>query len=598
MIGQYSQENAHLLWCQIVNEVQSANKNAGTISLESLPDDLRDAFKKRVYEVIPEEFSGDLSPSDRPDWARHTLASDLVIANLIGAWNENKEADLEVVHQLANEEYGQWISKIREILQQPASPVALKNGSWRIVERKSLWQALGTRIYDDQLKNLKKCIVTVLSERDPQFDLPPEERYAASIHKKVLKHSPELRKGLAETLALLGSQSNDLAYCSQNKPETVAVLAIRELFENADWILWGSLDYLLPILAEAAPNEFLNVVESALQQTPCLFDELFNQEGNGITGRIYLTGLLWALETLAWDEKYLVRVCMILGELANRDPGGNWANRPANSLITILLPWLPQTTATINKRKVALQTLQREFPAVAWKLLLDLLPNQHQSSTGSHKPSWRNIIPDDWEKDVSKQEYWEQVSFYAELAVSMASQDMEKLNELVEHLDKLPQSSFDKVLEHLSSEAIYGKSEDERLALWTSLVGFTSKHRRYSDAKWALGSKIVSKIEDIAAKLAPTNPLNLHHRLFNDRVFDLYEENGNWREQRHKLEERRQQAIKDIISYGGMKAIIQFAEDAESASHVGHSLGVVNEAEIDKGILPALLETENKKLAQ
>jgi hypothetical protein len=230
--------------------------------------------------------------------------------------------------------------------------------------------------------------------------------------------------------------------------------------------------------------------------------------------------------------------------------------------------------------------------------LLSLLPNQHPESTGSHKPSWRNIIPDDWKKDVTQKEYWEQVAFYAELAVSMASHDMEKLNELVSQLHNLPQPSFDKVLEHLSSEAVCSKSEDEHLLLWTGLTEFASEHRRFSDAKLALSSDIISKIEAVAAKLAPKNPLNLHRRLFSGRDFDLYEENDNWEEQQQKLEERRQLAISDILTYDGMDAIIQFAEAVESPSHVGHSLGVIAEVKIDERILPALLETENKKLAQ
>ena len=597
-ISQFNIDSPSWAWGRIVDVVQTWNQDAGTITPEKIPEDLREAFKQRVYEVIPAEFSAGQLPSAKPDWNQHVYTSDLVIANILGAWNEKNPADLEIVRQLANKEFGSWIPKIREILQKPESPVALKNGRWRVTERKALWQTLGARLFDDNLDNFMQCVVAVLSERDPQFDLPSEERYAASIHGKVLKHSPELRKGMAESLALLGNQPNDLTNCSQNKPETIAVLAVRAIFENADWVLWGSLNNLLPVLAEASPDKFLNAVENALQQTPCPFDELFSQEGNGITGRNYLTGLLWALETLSWDETFLVRVSVILGELASHDPGGNWANRPANSLTTIFLPWLPQTMASIDKRKVALQTLQKEVPAVAWTLLLSLLPNQHQTSTGAYKPSWRNTIPDDWGKGVTKQEYWEQVSFYAELAVSMASNDMKKLNELVGHLDNLPQPSFDKVLEHQSSEAVSSKPEDQRLALWDSLTEFASKHRRFSDAKWALSSESVSKIEGVAAKLAPTNPLNLHHRLFSGHDVDLYEENGNLEEQRQKREERRQQAIKDIRDYGGMDAVILFAESVESPFYVGHSLGVITEVEIDATMFPALLETENKKLTQ
>ncbi len=291
LIGQYSQDNAQSLWSRLIDEVQSANKNAGTISPESLPEDLQTAFKQRVYEVIPNEFSAGQLPSVMPDWNQHAHASDLVIANLLGAWNGNNAADLEVICQLANEEFRSWISRIRELLQQPASPVALENGRWHVTERKGLWQALGTRLFDDNLDNLRQCAVTVLSERDPQFDLPSEERYAASIHGKVFRHSPELRKGLAESLALLGSRPDNLTYCSPNKPEAIAVMAIREILGEADWVLWGSLNNLLPVLAEAAPGEFLNAVENALQQTPCPFDQLFSLEGNGITGSNYLTRL-------------------------------------------------------------------------------------------------------------------------------------------------------------------------------------------------------------------------------------------------------------------------------------------------------------------
>jgi len=599
LIGQYSQENVQSLWAQLVDEVQSANKNAGTISSESLSEDLRTVFSQRIYEVIPKELTSDQLPSATPDWNQLVYASDLAVTNLIGSWNENNEADLEVVCQLINKEYTSWIVKIREILQQSGSPVVLKNGRWCVTERQTLWEALGPRIFDDDLQRFKDCAVKVLSERDPQFDLPVEERYAASIHGKVLKYSSALRRGLVETLALLGNRPADLTNCSQNKPETISILSIREIFANADWVLWGSLNNLLPVFAEAAPDEFLNAVENALQQSPCPFDELFSQEGDAIFGGNYLTGLLWALETLAWEEQFLVHVCVILGELAAHDPGGKWSNRPANSLTTILLPWLPQTIAPLDKRKVALQTLKKEVPEVAWKLLLNLLPNQQQMSMGSHKPTWRNVIPDDWEKGVTQKEYWEQVSFCAELAVSMANDDIEKLNELVRHLDSLPRPSFNKFLEHLSSDVMCGKSEEERQTIWTGLIESTQRHRRFCDAKWALDSETVSKIEDVAAKLAPSNPLNLHRRLFSDREFDLYEEKGNWEEQRRKVEERRQQAIRDILDYGGMDAVIEFAKSVESPSRVGHSLGAVAEAKVvDVFVLPSLLDTEDKKLAQ
>ena len=603
LIGQYSSDNSFSLWTQIVDEVQSANKNAGMISLENLPDELRTVFTQREYTVIPNELSIEQPSSPTSlDWSQFKYAAELVVVNLLGSWDEQNEADLEIVNQLVmqltNENYSSWIVKIRETLQHTASPLSLNNGKWSVVNRNMLWQELGTRLFDEILNKFQECVVSVLIERNPQFELPIETRHAALLYEKRLKYSPTLRKGLAESLALLANKPQTLTNCSLHKPEAVAIVAVREIFSHADWMLWASLDNLLPILAEAAPDEFLKIVESAVQESPCPFDELFLQESSGIWGGNYLTGLLWALETLAWDEQYLVRVCVILGEVAARDPGGNWANRPDNSLATILLPWLPQTTASIEKRNAALQTLRNEVPEVAWKLLLSLLPNQHQVSFGSHKPSWRNMIPDDWEKGVTQQEYWEQVSFCARLAVSIASNDIEKLPELIEHLDDLPQPSFDELLDVLSSEAIISKPEDEQLVIWNKLTDLISKHRRFSDANWALSSELVSKVEGVAAQLAPVNPFNLHHRLFSNRDFDLYDENHNWEQQSQNLEKRRQAAIEEILASNEIEVVIQFADSVESPLIVGQSLGAIAPPEIDNFLLPTFLVTENNKLAQ
>lgn len=174
----------------------------------------------------------------------------------------------------------------------------------------------------------------VLRERDPQFDLPKEERHLASIHGKELQYSGLLRVGIAETLALLGSYPEALTCCSMGKPEATAKLVVRDLLTEADWERWASLNDLLPALAEAAPDEFLNAVENALKDlSESPFHHVFAQEGKGPFGRNYMTGLLWALEGLAWSPDYLPRASLILADLAAIDPGGNWGNRPKNSLV-------------------------------------------------------------------------------------------------------------------------------------------------------------------------------------------------------------------------------------------------------------------------
>jgi hypothetical protein len=595
-ISQFHQQHPQWVWSRVVDIVQTWNQDAGTITPERLPEDLVEAFEQRgVIAEIPKELANTQQASEKTDWSQHPYATDLALANLVGAWNEKNDSDLAVLAKLFGTDYGTWVQKAREILHYPDSPLSLKNGQWKISGRVELLNSLGSHIFDQNLDIFKSLVVAVLTERDPSFDLQSEDRYTASIHGKVLTYSPALREGLAEGLAIIGSNPGVYSNCSQSKAEDTAVLAIREMFTNADWVLWGSLNSLLPTLSEAAPDEFLNIIESALRLSPCPFEKLFAQERRGISGGNYLTGLLWALEGLAWDEKNLVRVCVVLGELASHDPGGQWANRPANSLTTILLPWFPQTLASIEKRKVAVQALNKEWPDIGWELIIHLLPNQHQTSSGSHKPSWRKTIPEDWGKEVSHLEYWQQVSFYAELAVSSAGHDTVKLAELIDHFDNLPKPAFDHLIEVLSSDTIAGLPEEQRLSIWDHLTKFTGEHRRFADSEWALSDELLTLIEAVAAKLAPSNPFNLYQHLFSDRDFDLYDENENWEEQQQKLDKRRENAIEEILQQGGIDVVFQFAESVLSPGQVGHALGSLSAPSIEQTLLPAFLDSENQK---
>jgi len=533
-----------------------------------------------------------------PEWAEGTVASELAIAAVLGSWAEKSAADRAIVEGLSGNSYGEWIGRMREVALRPGTPLTQRDGNWKFAARYEGWYALGPRLFDEHLDRLQFAANSVLREKDPQFELPSEERYAASIHGKVLAHSHLLRNGLAESLALLGSHPKALTSCKLGKAEVTAVLAVRAILADADWQRWASLNELLPLLAEAAPGEFLDAVEKALNSEPCPFDEVFAQEGDGFMGRTYMSGVLWALETLAWDASHLSRVMICLGELAARDPGGRWSNRPANSLTTILLPWLPQTCAPVAKRGAAVSALLAELPDIGWKLLVSLLPKSHSTSSGTRRPAWRETIPDDWSKGVTHREYWDQVALYSEMAITAAKSNREKLAELIDHMENLPPPAHEQLLAHLGSDAVITMPEADRLGLWTELVDLVTKHRKFSDAGWAMKPEQVDKIAALAERLAPDAPAFRHQRLFSERDFDLYEEKGNYEDQRNDLEIRRQKAVEEVAANGGAQAVLAFAVAVQSPLRVGIAFGAVAGKEVDRVVLPALLESEQKQLTQ
>ena len=533
-----------------------------------------------------------------PEWAEGSVASELTIAQMLGSWTERKDGDRQIVEGLAGKQYGEWIGKMREIALRPGAPLTQQDGTWKFAARYEGWFALGPSVFDDHLSKLRAAATSVFTERDPQFELPSEERYAASIHGKVFTHSRQLRSGLAETLALLGSHPRALRSCTVGGAETAAALTVRSILANAEWDRWASLNDVLPLLAEAAPGEFLRAVEQSLVSEPCPFDRVFAEEGDGSMNRSYMSGLLWALETLAWEPDHLSRVILCLAELAVRDPGGRWANRPSNSLTTILLPWLPQTCATLEKRRAAVSALLTELPDVGWSLLVSLLPRSHAISFGTRRPAWRETIPDDWPRHVTDREYWKQVTLYSEMMIDAGKTNSDNLAELIDHVEHMPGKAQDQLLTHLGSNDVDRMPEVDKLKLWTKLVDIVTKHRKYSDAEWAMKSVQVDRIALLAEGLRPEAPALRHKRLFSENDFDLYEEKGSYEEQRNRLEISRQEAVKEIAAEGGLDALLAFAAEVHSSWRVGIALGAVASADDDARILPNLLEIPKEKLSQ
>lgn len=535
-----------------------------------------------------------------PPYATWDNATLIAQAGLVGKWDGSNPADRSAIEMLLGKGYGEWIEILRTDTLRSDSPLIQNDEKWRFVARGEAWNVLGGRITDDDLEKFSKTALAVLGERDPKFDLPKEERFVASIRGKALAHSNLIRKGIAETLALIGSRPKALTSCSDRKPEATALLVVRELLNKAGWDRWASLDSIMPLLAEAAPDEFLDAVESVLvdlDNTP--FRRIFAEEGGGAFGGWnYMSGLLWALETLAWSPELLSRVSVILADIASFDPGGNWANRPENSLADIFLPWHVQTTASTEKRRAAIEAVIREQPRVGWKLLLALLPHNHGFTSGCHRPVWRDYIPRDWKDGVPRTEYWEQITAYTDLAVTLAKRDPEKLCELIKRMSDLPKNAHDNLLEYLASAEVASLPEADRLPLWENLDELVGRHRKFSDADWVMPGEVVDKIAETAKALAPSSLAFRYHHLFGGRDFDLYHENGNFDEQRKRLDEARQVAISKIMSEGGIEAVARFAANVAAPYEVGRAMGVIASEEIEGAILPNMLDADDDALVR
>jgi hypothetical protein len=533
---------------------------------------------------------------DRPGWATDDSGYHFRSLALIGGWSDASELDRTALTEILGEPYETWVQRVYPLTKKEEPPVLLDGTMFRPVSRYELWQQLGHFLTDADLNRFKVAAEKILGDISPELELPKQERQLAMFKKVRETYSQALKTGVAETLALLGGQGNTLR-CSPNLATNVANHVVASLLGEADWKRWASLSPILPQLAESAPTEFLNAVDSALVNTGAgPLKELFAAYDNSFFGQNYHCGLLWALEVLAWSPDYLSRVCVALAGLADYPLPQNAGNNALATLRSIFLTWMPQTLASVDARRAAVGSVLKENPNLGWKLLLAILPEGHQVGGYNQKPAWRDWFPSDWSEGVTRSEMYRQVQNYAELAVDMAMSDVTKLTEIIARWDHLPHEVFQKVLDYLESPAALERPASDRFALWEKLASEIDRHRKYADSDWAMPEEEVKQLEKAALMIRPTDPSILHQRLFNAYDHEFFTSN-NYDEERKRIGELRENAVAEVLNEYGAQKIIEMAMTVRRPGELGSALGGRGTPELDRFLLPDFLKEGEQAVA-
>ena len=240
----------------------------------------------------------------RPEWARESvLAESLIPIVLAGAWDRESNADREILSNLASGDYQEVEKTVVRLLKIDDCPV-WSVGQYRgVVSKIDALFAISGSLTVKNIEQFMELAKDVLSEPDPALDLPEDKRWIAGIYGKVRDHSTALRAGVCETLVLLAVHGK---FLFQNRlgldiEEHVSSL-IRQLLTPLTLDKLLSHEHDLRSYAEAAPDEVLKLIERDLQQTgTCYPGSLETGRDRCVRRHPTRTGLLWALESLAWN---------------------------------------------------------------------------------------------------------------------------------------------------------------------------------------------------------------------------------------------------------------------------------------------------------
>lgn len=540
-----------------------------------------------------------------PLWATQQHAPENLIAfMLVGAWHVLNETDMAGLSLLSGDRAYEVLEKdCQRLIQLDDSPL-WSIGKYRgIVSKIDLLYAIARYVTHNDLKRYFDVARMVLGEDDPSLDLDEEQRWAASIHGKTREFSPAFRQGIAETLVLLAVHGAGLFKERLGiDTEVEAALVVRDLLNNplTTRVLEAN-DRDLPLYAEAAPTEFLEIIERDLKSSsPAVFG-LLRPAGSGIFGSPSRTGLLWALEGLAWNPETLPRTVMILARLAQIEINDNWVNKPAHSLAAIFRSWMPQTAANCDERLALLKVLFNKFPDVAWTLCVAQFGNQHQVGDYSHKPTWR---PDGYGHGEPLPT-WEPILEFAdkmiELALSQARYSVSMLSDLIDRLHDLTDADQDRVWVLVEAWAKTA-SDNDKIALREKIRVSTLSRRAMLRAKKSdKQSRVVAAAKHIHAALEPSNLLDKHAWLFKgtwidesaDELEDI--ENIDYEERETRIRKQRADALKEIHGHYGIDGLLDTATRSGASGTIG---ALAAERVLDDEELLALVTLAFQKMSE
>lgn len=530
-----------------------------------------------------------LSPNagmQQPPWAVPAVGPSLIPMLLIGEFNPLLEGDREAVARASGQSAQEFLNLLLRLASEPDPPVRRVGDVWYLVSKEDGWESLKRYLTRDNLDRFAGVAVDVLAVQDPRYDLPPDQQWATGIVGAQPRYSEFLRKGVADTLAMLGSRGKNTSISGGLTADGMAFRIVEDIFGRAqsDWKAFASLASYFPALGEAAPDAFLSAIDVGLEgESPAVLG-LFNSDDAMFAVHPH-TGLLWALETLAWSSEFAAPAALLLARLARVAPEVKIVNSPINSLQGILRTWYPQTGIGLDARLEVIDMLREKEPDVSWELMNKLLPEFGGHATLTPRPRWREWLPEN-PGTVTAREASGQTRGIVIRMLADAGTSGERWAVMVRALGKVQDPEHQAIVEALDALAISQIDQRDREIIWNALRELLSQHRYFPNAQWALPPDYLGRIEDVFHNFEPNNSVARYSWLFSHRP-GLPE----GREQDHRkhdeiLNARRLEAARVLWEELGVTGIASVAGGVDRPDALGYLLG-------ENGLVESPTDEEN-----
>ena len=537
-------------------------------------------------------------PSYGATWMKTQTIREIIPALLLGRWDESYSGDVELLEKLSGMSYAKYKEVLAKWLNLPESPLKKIGETWRLTSPLDLWRSISVHLLERDFQLLEECFIQAYhsgnSVLESQMDLPD------SISKKRT-YSDWVREGLTQSLILISIPQVEV---SLRDPQSWVDRIIGGLLSKARGETWVSINRELPLIAEASPQVFLQYASRSLSHRPPEIMDMFKEKPGVVVPMASHTGLLWALEELAWMPLYFKNACLLLHKLATLDPGGSLANRPLNSLKEIFKAWHHQTLASFDERVEVLKEMLPRNVDVSWALLKSLLPS-FSSGTASltHRMRWRMF----WEATdlrYTDREWFDMCSEAVGMLISLCDGDETRFSDLIEAAPSCMPRDRERILKWAQENV--GEIRHEKNLAWNTLRRVLNKHKLYPDEKWALRREELYPLEQLYNQLQPDDVQARYMYLFNEDIYyEVLEPSSitlSYRELSHDsiaglMATARERAVAELVEELGVERVLELRLEVKYPWYLGEALAKVIKDEQDLQCVWLCLEDDASHIA-
>lgn len=505
-----------------------------------------------------------LNGSDLPASLQRVAA----VAGLVGTWDGNRSADVEAIRRLTNLDTPEAVDEAWQALTALEEPMTWIEGPLRGVNnRLDAWLRAtiphATRRVIEayiQLTQLELTKADRITDHEFIFD------YGMDAYRQGEDRvSPRMLDGLCKGLILLRAYADKFDHqFTGNSCAGLVGLTVSKVLSGITVERLQAISNVLPSLAEASPERFLDILEEDAESPQSAQKALLNDNSDTSEGTDTMLGFNWwhviekrtslmqAYECLGWFQEFAPRAIDVLANLSDEPILDHHGGQPEASLKNMLKAWVKGCCLDADAHINALTRLVGNHPSWGVNFVTNMLPSGHDTAVPTNLPKWRGEpdgagaqIPNDHRNRIVRQA--------AELIQEHTAASMETVIATLRAIPYLPPNMAAEIWQKITNWVRTEEFEDNEFNWLTQRLHQIGDgaDRQYERSADMTAAKAAARCLGERMGTVP----NIWIFKPDAVIMERHNEEESWENTASRLADKRRTAIVELVQRDGLDAI-------------------------------------------